>query len=297
MKKIISVLILIVLCILGWYLFIKKSDYIYRFETKTSQATVFYSISNWKKTNDSIHTETIDSTLYKSITQKLNYLDKNYTLFWDIKAENDSVTKVALGIKGAKNNAINRITAPFLNTEFKSMSKDIVMNFIRKLKMNLSTFRVKITGKTDSPAKKCACVNAKTKLENKAKHMMRNYNYIADFVDENNLQPDGRPMVVINNFNKEENTIDMDFCFPVTGIDKLPENPDIFFRELKAVPSLKAVFNGNYMYSHHAWFQIFDYAENNTIDLKNNIIEKFHNNPNFGGDALQWTTEVYIPIK
>ena len=44
-------------------------------------------------------------------------------------------------------------------------------------------------------------------------------------------------------------------------------------------------------------YQIFDYAENNTIDLKNNIIEKFHNNPNFGGDALQWTTEVYIPIK
>ncbi|MEL4306696.1 GyrI-like domain-containing protein [Joostella sp. CR20] len=297
MKRLISLFILITVCILGWYFFLKQSDYIYRFKVKTSPATIFYSISNWQKTNDSIQTTTIDSTLYTSISQKLDYNNNNYTLFWDIQAINDSVTKVNLGIKQPAKSAFNRFSAPFFNTEFKKTSKEIALNFIRKLELNLSTFKVKVVGESDSPSKECACVNAKTTLENKAQHMMRNYNYIADFVHENQLQPDGRPMVIINQFNKEKNTIDMDFCFPFKGAEKLPQNPDIFYRKLEAIPAIKADFNGNYMYSHHAWFQIYDYAENNAINLKQSVIEKFHNNPNFGGNALHWKTEVYIPIQ
>ncbi|WP_417443540.1 GyrI-like domain-containing protein [Joostella sp.] len=295
-RKILSILILLLVCALGWYLFIKKSDYIYRFEAKTTDATVFYSISNWEKTNDSIVTETIDSTLYNHITQNLKYLNKEYTLYWDINTENDSLAKVNLGVRAHENNVINRITAPFYESEFKKTSKKIAVSFISKLKTNLSTFKVSAIREEQSPNSICACVNAKTTPEGKAKHMMRNYNYIGAYVADNNIQPQGRPMVVINDFDKEKNTIDMDFCFPIKGVSSIPEHPEIFFRDIKSVPAIKAVFNGNYMYSQHAWFRIYNYAKSHDINLKNKIIEKFHNNPNFGGDALSWKSEIYIPI-
>ncbi len=281
-----------------WYFFIKKSDYIYQFKVPASTGTIFNGIINWQKTNDSIKTTTIDSTLYSQITQEVSYKGDVYKVFWDIEILNDSISEISAGVKQAGNSFQNRILAPFTETEFTENTKSFLIDFKKTLDRNRSTFRLSQIIDTVSPAKKCACVNAKTTPEGKAEQMMRNYNYISGYIADNNIELDGRPLVSIISFNKKENSIDMDFCFPIKNVNKLPGRPgDIFFKELKAESALKLVFNGNYMYSHNAWFQLYDYAQNHSLTLENKIIEQFHNNPNLGGDALRWKTEVYIPKK
>ncbi|QLE00835.1 hypothetical protein HX109_04360 [Galbibacter sp. BG1] len=297
MKKIIGFLALLLIVALSWYLFIKKSDYIYQFKEKASTGTIFYSITNWQKTKDSVRTTTIDSTLYSQIVQKVNYKGEDYTVYWDIDIINDSISEISAGVKQDKNSLKNRLTAPFTQTDFTSNTRNLLIDFKKVLDLNLSTFRVNEITDTISPAKKCACVNAETSPEGKAKQMMRNYNYISSYIANNNIQEDGRPLVVINEFNKAKNRINMDFCFPIKGLNKLPGTPgDIFYKVVEAKPSIKTVFNGNYMYSHHAWYSLYDYAENNDMNIGGEIVEQFHNNPNLGGDALRWKTDVYIPI-
>ncbi|WP_335964952.1 GyrI-like domain-containing protein [Galbibacter sp. PAP.153] len=298
MKRILFVIGLLLLAGLVWYLFVKKADYIYTFKEKTNAGSILYSISNWHNTNDAIATKTIDSTLYTSLTQQLSYKGKNYVLYWDINSVNDSVTEVNVGIKQPGKSISNRITAPFFKTDFTATTKDLLINFKKTLDLNISTFKVQIEGTATVPNKQCVCVNAKTTPEGKAGQMMRNYNYLSNYIIENNIQPDGNPMVVINEYNKLTDSIDMDFCFPVKGIEKLPVPSEaIFLREVNKSTALLAIFHGNYMYTQHAWFALYNYADNHAINVSNKVIEVFNNNPNLGGDALKWKTDVYIPIE
>ena len=51
------------------------------------------------------------------------------------------------------------------------------------------------------------------------------------------------------------------------------------------------------MTSDRAWYAIKNYAKNNAIEVLDTPIEVFLNNPNMGGNELDWTTHVYLPIK
>ncbi|WP_417363411.1 GyrI-like domain-containing protein [Galbibacter sp.] len=296
MKKIIGLTSLIMVCIMIWYLGFKKADYIYNFSEKASTGTVYYSISNWDKASTMVATKTLDSTLYTQLTQKLYYKGKQYLLYWDMENVNDSITAVSVGVKEPDHSLYNRVTAPFSNTEFKQHAVAMLTDFRSILSKNLSTFKVDILGSSHTPKKSCACVNVTTTPQNKAAQMMRYYNYINSFIITHDLQSDGFPMVTVNTFDKQTNRIDMDFCFPIRGVTSLPASKDIYFKNMTARPALKATFNGNYMYSHQAWFSLYDYAENHGLQLTNRIVEQFFNNPNLGGNALGWKTEIYIPI-
>lgn|SRR5690606_22118439 len=296
MKKIFGLTFLALVGVAIWYLGIKKADYIYMFSEKTSTGTLFYTISNWDKASTQVNTQTIDSSLYKQLTQKLFYKGKHYILYWDLKNVNDSITSVSVGIKEPNHSLYNRITAPFAATEFKRQIIAFLTDFKTVLSKNLSTFKVDIVGRSFTPKKSCACVNVTTTPKDKASQMMRYYNYINEYIITHKLESDGYPMVVINAFDKQSNRIDMDFCFPVSGVISLPKSERIYFKKLSAQPALKAVFNGNYMYSHQGWYKLYDYAENHDLELTTKIVEQFYNNPNMGGNALKWKTEIYMPI-
>ena len=61
--------------------------------------------------------------------------------------------------------------------------------------------------------------------------------------------------------------------------------------------ALKAIYHGNYITSDRAWYALMDYAEKNGIEVVPEPVEVFFNNPNMGGDALNWTAEIYLPIR
>ena len=59
---------------------------------------------------------------------------------------------------------------------------------------------------------------------------------------------------------------------------------------------MKAEFNGNYIFSDRAWYELRDYAEKKGLKVTDKPLEIFFNNPNMGGDELQWKADIYMPL-
>ena len=67
-------------------------------------------------------------------------------------------------------------------------------------------------------------------------------------------------------------------------------------KQQESVKALKATYNGNYITSDRAWYALLEHAERNAIKVSETPIEVFYNNPNFGGDELQWNAEIFMPL-
>ena len=126
--------------------------------------------------------------------------------------------------------------------------------------------------------------------------MMQYFGLLDNAMAENELQLDGRPFLIINEWDMKNDKIQYDFCFPIVDNDTLFEHPDILFKKIESKKALKATYNGNYISSDRAWYALLDYAEKNNIEVDRTPIEIFHNNPNMGGDELKWSAEIYMPL-
>lgn len=126
--------------------------------------------------------------------------------------------------------------------------------------------------------------------------MMRDYSYLSGFITRSGLSPQGQPLVNVTQFDEENRVLDFDFCFPVSRTEDLPESPDIFFKTIPGKSAIKATYHGDYRFSEKSWYRIFEYAENMGYNFSKTPVEVYHNNPNMGGDALKWTTTIYLPL-
>lgn len=143
----------------------------------------------------------------------------------------------------------------------------------------------------------CACVALNTAPEDKARGMMANYSLLNSFLVENGVTLNGLPFVEVENWDIKANRLTYNFCYPIVRSEKLPNHPEISYKRIFSKKTLKAIYNGNYLTSDRAWYALLDYAQKNNIAVENKPIEVFYNNPNMGGDELNWKTEVYMPLK
>ena len=95
----------------------------------------------------------------------------------------------------------------------------------------------------------------------------------------------------------KNDSIQYNFCFPIKQSDSLPKHPEIKYKRYYEKDAIKATYNGNYITSDRAWYALKEYADRNNIEIDLTPIEIFYNNPNMGGDELQWKAEIFMPIK
>ena len=95
----------------------------------------------------------------------------------------------------------------------------------------------------------------------------------------------------------ENDSIQYNFCFPIIKGDSLPTHELIKYKQYQSEKAIKAIYNGNYVTSDRAWYALLDYAERENIEVHKTPVEFFFNNPNYGGNELQWKAEIYMPIK
>lgn len=299
MKKIILALTLALFGFLTWYFLIKSSDYNIYFNTSASQGHAYSELANWAQLTEVAEASSAKRTdPYSKMLQKLRTGTGAYQIAWELTSENDSVTRIKAGITQPAASWKNRLMAPFSDTEFEQNTLDIVLDYKNFLEESLGQFKIAIEGVEDSPEKFCVCTSASSKPEEKAFRMMRDYSYLSDYLLSNKLQPDGKPLVRIRSFEEEENRIAFDFCFPLIKTDSMPALPDdMFFLELKREKALKAIYNGDYRFSNKSWYKMYDRAASEGLKVKRTPVEIYHNNPNMGGDASRWVTEIYLPVE
>lgn len=296
MKKLISILAVLLSASLIWYLFIKPSDYTIRFETKTFPGTINQALKLWDQTLDTVERIRQKQSLYQ-LTQKVKFGDSIHRYDWKIKPLTDSTSRVIVNTKDLNHSLMNKIKVPFSDTDFEKRSRKTVLNFMENLNDHISKFNVTIVGEEQLPSKYVAYIPIKATQFQKAGGMMKNASYISQTLLNNQAEFDGPPMVEITRWNRKNDSLQYNFCYPVIRSDHLPMNTEIEYKRIFGKKTLKAIYNGNYITSDRAWYALLTYAKKNGIEVEPNPIEIFYNNPNTGGDELSWKTEVYLPIK
>jgi effector-binding domain-containing protein len=302
MKKAKYFIGLIIIGAMVYYLFVKPSDYIVRFEAKTSPGTIYKGVEDWSlvnKTKDSFNFEIIEKAPFEFIKEKVEIKGMDLQLEWYFEAINDSLSRVKVKILEKDNSIYNRLSAPLFNTPFKKTSVGLIQDFKSGMDLQLkNNFKIKIIGRDTIPEISYAYIEVKNiTLSSKAKEMMMNNAALLNFVNEHNIKNGDFPFLIIDNWDIINDLIDFRYCFPIVENDSLPFHENIKYDKILSTPALKAIYNGNYKTSDRGWFGLYDYALRNDIKTLNHPIEFFYNNPYYGGDELKWVAEVYMPIK
>lgn len=297
-KKTASITLFLILGASIWYLFLKPSDYTIRFKAKTFPGAINQTLKLWDQTLDTVQKINQNGDLYH-LSQKVKFGDSIHHYNWLIEPLTDSTSRVKVNIKDAHltNSIMNKIKVPFGQTDFTARSEKTVMDFMENLKHHTEKFKVEVVGEAELPSKYLAFVPLEVTQFQKAGGMMRNFNYLTGELYERGVELDGPPMVIVNKWDMEKDSIYYDFAQPIIRSEKLPIGTDIEYRRIFAKPALKAIYNGNYITSDRAWYALLDYAKKNKIEVEQTPIEVFYNNPNTGGDELSWKAEIYLPIK
>ena len=288
-------LLIAVLGVLVWYFFFKEFDYQINFEAKTTVGAVNQSIKSW---NSSLETpQPIVQINEYELLQTIKRKDSTHEYLWKLKNINDSTVKVSVFVKDKAHSFKNRLLIPFSEPNFEKTAKQTTKEFLQTLQNHLKEIRIKIEGEENSPNSYAAYVSVKCLQIEKAKGMMANFGLLSSFIDKNKLEANGRPFLEITSWDREKDLVSYNFCFPFMKNDSVIGNEFISIKKFSSKKSIKAIYNGNYITSDRAWYAIEQYAKKNNIEVDLLPIEVFHNNPNMGGDELQWETEVYLPIK
>jgi len=116
------------------------------------------------------------------------------------------------------------------------------------------------------------------------------------YINENEIELQGDPYLEVTKWNEEAATIEYNFCFPIAKSDALPASDLVFFKESPAFRAIKAEFNGNYAIANNAWYYLLDYAEQNNLKVKSLPTELYLDDPQSGGDAMNWKAHIYLPL-
>ncbi|WP_405384426.1 GyrI-like domain-containing protein [Maribacter sp. LLG6340-A2] len=289
---------LVIALFLIWYLFIKPTDYIINFKSDTFSETINQSLKLWSAglENSSQLKEVND---FEHLEQVWNIQDSTHIYSWEIKSTSDSTSQVTVGIKDKDfmNSIMNKLMVPFTKTNFSIGSEKRVLDFMTVLKDHIENFKVTIVGEENFEEKLIAYVPIKSAQVEKALGMMENTTFIGNFLLQNGAQLDGPPMLEITEWDRVNDSIDYNFGYPITSKENLPTDSEILYKTISSTRAIKAIYNGNYITSDRAWYALLRYAKKNNLSVEPKAIEIFYNNPDMGGNSLNWKTEIYLPLK
>ena len=297
MKKGFLIFSILFVVFMTWYLFIKESDYTINFKSATFPETINQSLKLWDKgLENAVRLEELDD--FKHLKQTITASDSLHTYLWNIESLTDSTSQVSVGVtdKNFWNSVFNRLEVPFTKTNFSLGSEKIVLDFMTALKDHVDNFKITIIGLETIPEKNLAYVPIKKAQIEKAKGMMENSTFIGEILTKNGIELDGPPMIEITEWNREKDSIAYNFGYPILPNQNVPLNTEIQYKKLESKTGIKAIYNGNYITSDRAWYALLNYAKNNDLEVEPRPIEVFYNNPDLGGNALDWKTEVFLPL-
>ncbi len=276
------------------YFFLLPSDYTVTFKANALPGTINQTIKAW---NYEAKGEIVDQEGLNFVEQRFTFGDSLHRYRWKIDQLTDTSSQVTLQIKDLEHSLKHRLQKPFQETEFQKRSAQTAQAFFDYLNDHIDLFKVKIDGITEIPSTYCAYVPLEGKQFDKARGMMDYYTLLSNVLYNNQVELNGTPLVEITEWDMENDSISYNFCFPIIRSDKLPLHPQIKYKRLFAKKAVKATYNGNYITSDRAWYALVNYAETNDLEYDLTPIEFFFNNPNAGGNELEWRADIYLPLK
>ena len=281
-----------------WYLFIKPWDYILFFTVDAPHTVVYQGIHDWhewnRKTIQKGRIGITEKEPWNKITTKLELNDTLLYFNWKVTQKNDSVTLIKVRVTDDNRKLYNRITIPFGQTPFKKSIKKNVLLLKHKLDQLEQSYRFNYIGPGEIKELECVYISTKSQIKDKAREMIMNVIALNQFVKSNHLGLNGNPMVQVENWAPENDSINFDFCFPILHPELMPEDPVIKLKTISVPHAIKAEFYGNYSISDLAWNLLKERAQKMDIQTTGQITEVFYNDPHSGGNDLKWKAEIFL---
>ena len=282
------------------FLLTRPSDYQAHFTVKATPDIAYNYILNWDTWNRNESSSKIDilsKTPVRNISQKVTLNDTTLIFNWEFENLTDSITLIRAFVSDPDRKLYNRLTVLFINTRFKNGVRDNLLDIKTRLELMLKNFHYKFTGYQRFEKKNCVYINLKSTPRDKARAMMSHVTELNQFVRQNNLELDGKPFLVVHNWNETRDSINFDFCFPIARIDAVPEHPKIKFMTVESMDALKTDFYGNYSITDITWYKLADEVKKQGFRSNNKLIEVYFNDPHSGGNELDWKAEIYMGIE
>ena len=293
MRKWILGLGFVLIAVIIWYLFIKPFDFSVSFKAKTLPEIINQSVKVW---NGQVK-GTIAQNSSGNIEQRIQTQNDSLTYHWDISMLNDSISQVKVFVKDENLSILDKLKIPFSDTNYEKAVKEDLTEFLVLLNDQLKNIKITIIGVSSIDSTYCAYVPIKGKQFEKARGMMEYYSLLSSMFIDKDVELNGPPFVEITKWDRETDSIFYNFCYPIIKKDSLPPHNKVKYKQFEGRKAIKAIYNGNYMTSDRAWYALQHYAEKNSLDIIDLPIEVFKNNPNMGGNELEWETAVYLPLK
>ena len=294
MRKWISLGLLVVMALAGfWYFLIKDHDYRIGFQTTAAPGSIYLRTLHWKPER----TRTLDKVPYRELSQELKLKGNRVKLKWEFTPINDSVTRVEATVQSTEDIFLERLRLLVGQSAQQVKMREELEVFRTLLEKDKELFDIRVIGEATQPESLCACIPLENQMEKKAAGMMQNIGLLQEYMRQHELQLEGKPRVKVTRWDYSTNRISFDFCFPVSPEKELPDTPLIKIKEIPSQKAIKALFRGNYIFSHHAWLQLLNYAQIHDFEVAGEPLEIFINNPELGGDSRNWEAEVYLPVK
>ena len=294
MKKAILFLIVIFLLIATWYFFLKKGDYVVKMEAKTSVGSVNQTIKLWNTNLE--NNRPINQLDLSDFTQNITFNDSVHKYVWKLNPINDTLTEINLYISDKDRSFTNRFKNLFTETDFEKRSKRTALEISQIIKLHLERTEVRIDGIDTLNATHYAYTSVVSTQRAKAFGMMKDIGLLQSAMAYYNVPLNGSPFVEVTDWNQSTDSLTYNFCFPIKKIDSLPQWENLSYGYRPEQKVLKATYNGNYITSDRAWYSLINYAKSNNLELKELPIEIFYNNPNMGGNEIEWKAEIFMPI-
>lgn len=298
-KKLVFLVLILFFSFVGWYFFIKKSDYTITFSAKTSSGTVYQGINEWMLNLEKDTQGKITITAHEKFKFIEYFVDKggdSYNYKWSLTPISDSTTKVVLDIKNQNKSYYERLKIPFFSTDFKKFHLNQVKEFRSGLQKHLENFKVRIEGIGQTNELFVAYITLNSVQQEKAQKMISHDPEITGYLAKNNIKIIGKPYLEVTNWDVEAEKLTFNYCFPIDKNSLYVLDSKVKFKLITSIKGLKATYFGNYRTSDRAWFAMLDYANLSNIKLNLKPLENFLANPFYGGNELHWETKIIIPI-
>jgi effector-binding domain-containing protein len=293
-KKLLRGFILLLIGALIWYLFLKPNDYQITFNTDLIPGVANQAIKLWADGLD--NAKLLEQTNLTHFAHQIKHSDSIHRYEWDINPLTDSTSQVKVLITDVDHSLANKVAILFSETDFENRSIKTVRNLRDILKEHSERFKVTIIGEEDIPETYCAYLTYESKQKEKALKMMQGYPFMNTLANYG-IKSNGLPFIEVKNWKIEKDSLAFNFCYPIIKTDSLPQIEGLRFKEIKRQKAIKAIYNGNYITSDRAWYSLMDYAKKNDLAVEKRPFEYFFNNPNMGGDELNWEAQVFLPLK
>lgn len=292
---------LLLLAVVGasiWYFGLKQDHYRISFTTKQPPAIVYNQIKQWQGTKESgITNVTVnDKQPHSEISQTVQVGDSIFKYDWSFYREDDSTTKVDVKITDKQHWFVQKLQIPFSENDFVKRSIRTVKVIGAEFVVETKKFKVHSISDTVFEKRHAVYLPLKSAVNRKASTMLYSIGDLMGYINDNEIELLGDPYLEVTQWDEELGTMEYNFCFPIAKSDTLPASDLVFFKESPSFRAIKAEFNGNYAISNKAWYYLMEYAERNNLKVKNLPTELYLDDPQSGGDAMNWKAHIYLPL-